>query len=45
MSRQPKTAPPKAKFRRVCEACLHPLTVRVIDGRLVIRCEKCEAGS
>jgi hypothetical protein len=44
MSRQPKTAPPKSKFKRVCETCLTVLSVRVVDGRLVIQCPQCQAG-
>lgn len=41
MSRQARTAPPKAKFKRVCQTCLTELTVRIVDGTLVIDCGQC----
>lgn len=46
MSRQVRTAPPKAKFKRVCQTCLAELTVRIVNGALVIGCDQCrEEGS
>jgi hypothetical protein len=45
MSRQQRTAPPKAKFKRVCRTCLTELTVRIRNGVLTIQCPQCEEES
>lgn len=45
MSRQAKTAPPKAKFKRVCQTCLTELAVRIHNGRLLLQCPRCEEES
>jgi hypothetical protein len=45
MSRQARTAPPKAKFKRVCQTCLTELTVRIHNGTLVIASDQCKGES
>lgn len=42
MSRQPRTRQPKSKFGpRFCRVCLTVVTIRLIDGRLVMKCTGC----